>query len=222
MSVFKRTGRNRVKRLPQRAQYDKSVIYRIIDEALICHVGFVENNQPFVIPTIHGRVDDNIVLHGSRVSRLLKHIESGNEVCIAITILDGLVLARSVFHHSMNYRSVVLFGKGRAIEDKKEKLAALESITDHIVAGRWRDARQPNRKELNATTVVMVPIEDASAKVRTGPPNDDLEDYELPIWAGILPIRQQAGAPINDPQVREDMAIPGYVTDYTRPHLSDP
>lgn len=216
MSTFKKTNRNRVKRRPKRGSYDRSVIYKIIDEALICHVGFVQDDQPFVIPTIHARIDDNIILHGSRVSRFLKHIGSGNEVCVTITILDGIVLARSVFHHSMNYRSVVLFGKGKTIEAKEDKLKALDAVTGHIMPGRWHDARRPNRKELNATTVVAIPIEEASAKIRTGPPVDDLEDYELPIWAGVLPIRQKAASPEKDPKLSSTVAVPDYVINYGR------
>lgn len=214
MSTYRKTNRSKVKRIPRRGVYDRSVIYKIIDEALICHVGFVQNSQPFVIPTIHTRVDDNIVLHGSRASRLLKHIGSGNEVCITITIMDGIVLARSVFHHSMNYRSVVLFGKGKAIEGKENKLKALQAVAEHVMSGRWKDARKPNRKELNATTVVAIPIEEASAKIRTGAPLDDLEDYELPIWAGVLPIRQQVASPENDPALNVDVPIPDYVINY--------
>lgn len=203
-----------MKRRAERAQYGRSMIYKIIDEGLICHVGFVENNQPFVIPTLHTRMGDSIILHGSRASRLLKHIQAGNDVCITITILDGLVLARSVFHHSMNYRAVVLFGKGKAIEGKADKLSALEAVTEHVMPGRWRDARKPSRKELNATTVVAIPIDDASAKIRTGPPADDLEDYELPVWAGILPIRQQVSVPENDAKLRTGIPVPDYVLKY--------
>ncbi len=216
MSGFAQTERSKLKRLPKRGDYDREIIYGIIDEALICHVGFVQDNQPFVIPTIHARVDDNIVLHGSKASRLLKYVESGGEVCITATMLDGLVLARSVFHHSMNYRSAVLFGTGRAIEGESEKLRALEAVSEHVMPGRWQDARKPNRKELNATTVVSIPIEDASAKIRTGPPVDEPEDYDLPIWAGVVPIKQKAFTPENDPQLGAGITVPDYVIKQVR------
>ena len=154
---------------------------------------------------------DNIVLHGAKGSRLLKHIAEGNEVCIAITLMDGLVLARSVFHHSMNYRSVVLYGKGKLIENEVEKLEALKTITEHLIPGRWVDARKPNEKELNATTVVSIDIDEASAKIRTGPPIDDEEDYKLPVWAGLIPISQKYDSPENDPKLNEDIALPNYI-----------
>src|SRR5574342_54975 len=165
MTDFTRTDRNRIKRLPKRGQYDRATIYRILDAALICHVGFVEKRQPYVIPINFARMGDNIVLHGAKASRLLRHIEAGHPICVEATIVDGLVLARSVFHHSVNYRSVVVFGKGRLIEDEQEKLAALQAVTEHLIPGRWQEARLPNRKELNATSVVSIKIEEASAKV---------------------------------------------------------
>jgi nitroimidazol reductase NimA-like FMN-containing flavoprotein (pyridoxamine 5'-phosphate oxidase superfamily) len=216
MSEFPKTDRNRVRRIPKRGEYDKTTIYQIIDEALICHAGFVQDNQPFVIPTIHARLDDILLLHGAKASRLLKHVQEGNPVCVTITLLDGLVLARSVFHNSMNYRSVVLFGSGRALDTEPEKLRALEALTEHLMPGRWRDARKPNQQELDATTVVAIPIESASAKIRTGPPLDDEEDYQLPIWAGVLPIQQQALTPLNDPRLLDDVALPEYMADYQR------
>lgn len=211
MTTFPQTDLNRVRRIPQRGAYDKETIYGIIDAAPICHVGFVDGGQPVVIPTIHARRDDRLFLHGAPASRMLKHIQSGAPLCVAITILDGLVLARSVFHHSMNYRSVVLFGRGRLLEDDEEKLAALETITEHVLPGRWADARQPNRRELQATSVVEIVIEQASAKVRTGPPGDDEEDYALPVWAGVLPVKLAYGDPVPDPLLAEGIEPPGYL-----------
>ena len=216
MPDFPITDLNKVQRLPKRGHYDKDVIYPIIDEALICHVGFVQNGQPFVIPTIHARLNDSLILHGAIANRMLKHIQAGNPICVTITLLDGLVIARSVFHSSMNYRSVVLFGKGRLIESDEGKLQALEAITDHIVRGRWNDARQPTKQELNVTTVIALSIESASAKVRTGPPNDDEQDYQLPIWAGVVPLEQRAFAPIPDPKLANGINVPEYVLQYKR------
>jgi nitroimidazol reductase NimA-like FMN-containing flavoprotein (pyridoxamine 5'-phosphate oxidase superfamily) len=216
MAKFNRTIKTRINRLPKRGHYDREVIYRILDEALICHVGFVENGQPFVIPINFARLDDTIVLHGAKASRLLKHIEAGNPVCIEATIVDGLVLARSVFHHSVNYRSVVLFGTGRAVTDEKEKMAALEAVTEHLIPGRWKEARLPNRKELNATRVVSIKIDEASAKVRVGPPGDEPEDYSLPVWAGLLPIQQMPLTPVRDEVQSESIALPQYIAAYSR------
>ncbi len=203
--------RSKINRLPSRGYYDKETINQIIDEALYCHVSFVHNNQPYIIPTIHARMGDRILLHGAKGSRMLKHIAEGNEVCVAITLMDGLVLARSVFHHSMNYRSVVLFGKGKLLENKEKKLEALKTITEHLIPGRWEDARKPNEKELNATTVVSIDIDEASAKIRTGPPKDDEEDYNLSVWAGLIPISQKFDSPENDPKLNEDIALPNYI-----------
>ncbi len=207
---------NRIRRVPKRGQYDKDTIYRILDEGLVCHVGIVEDGQPVVIPMNYARRDDTVVLHGAPASRLLKHVQAGRQVCVTVTLLDGLVLARSVYHHSMNYRSVVVFGRGRLIEAEQEKLAALEVLTEHILPGRWRDARRPNRQELDATVVVSIAIESASAKVRTGPPVDDEDDYQLPVWAGVLPIGQQALPPVNDPRLRADIPVPPSVSHYRR------
>jgi nitroimidazol reductase NimA-like FMN-containing flavoprotein (pyridoxamine 5'-phosphate oxidase superfamily) len=216
MTQYTRTAKTRIKRLPKRGHYDRETIYRILDEALICHVAFAEHGQPFVIPINFARVDDTIVLHGAKASRLLRHIADGNPVCIEATVVDGLVLARSVFHHSVNYRSVVLFGTGRIIEDETEKLAALEAVTEHLIPGRWREARLPNRKELNATRVVSIRIEEASAKVRVGPPIDDPEDYSLPVWAGVLPLHEMPLSPIRDELQTEAVPLPEYVASYSR------
>ena len=216
MSQFPITERNQVKRVPKRGHYDRETVYRILDEGLICHVGFVQDGQPVVIPTLYARRGDTLILHGAKTSRMLQHIQAGEPVSVAVTLVDGLVVARSVFHHSMNYRSVVLFGKGRVIEADDEKLRALEILTEHILRGRWRDARKPNRQEMDATSVVAIAIESASAKVRTGPPVDDEADYSLPVWAGVIPFRQQALPPINDPQLGRGIPVPGYVTRYDR------
>ena len=216
MTDFTRTDRNRIKRLPTRGHYDRETVYRILDEALICHVGFVERKQPYVIPINFARVDDRIVLHGAKASRLLKHIEAGHPVCVEVTIVDGLVLARSVFHHSLNYRSVVVFGVGRLIEGEQEKLAALQAVTEHLIPGRWQEARLPNRKELNATSVVSINIDEASAKVRVGPPVDEDEDYALPVWAGILPLLEMPLTPIRDEPQSENIPLPKYVDQYSR------
>jgi nitroimidazol reductase NimA-like FMN-containing flavoprotein (pyridoxamine 5'-phosphate oxidase superfamily) len=216
MSKFLITQRNEVKQVPERANYEKSNIYTIIDEALCCHVGFADRGQPYVIPAIHARMEDNIILHGSKTSRLFTHITAGNEVCIAITLLDGLVLARSACHHSINYRSMILFGRGHAIETQHEKRAALKALMEHIMLGRWDDVRKPNQKELNATTVVSIPIEHASAKIRTGPPMDDPTDLDLPIWAGCLPIYQCNSPPEVDPYLETDIPVPEYIRRYKR------
>jgi len=216
MTDFTRTDRNRIKRLPKRGHYDRETVHRILDEALICHVAFVEKGQPYVIPINFARVEDRIVLHGAKASRLLKHVEAGHPICVEATIVDGLVLARSVFHHSMNYRSVVVFGKGHLIENQQEKLAALQAVTEHIIPGRWQEARLPNRKELNATSVVLINIDEASAKVRVGPPIDEQEDYSLPVWAGILPLQETPLIPIRDELQPEEVLLPDYVSQYSR------
>ena len=216
MTHFTRTERNRVKRLPKRGHYDRETIHGILDEALICHVAFVEKGQPYVIPINFARIEDRIVLHGAKASRLLKHIEAGHPICVEVTIVDGLVLARSVFHHSLNYRSVVVFGQGRLIEDQQEKLDALQAVTEHLIPGRWQEARLPNRKELNATSVVSINIDEASAKVRVGPPVDEQEDYALPVWAGILPLQESPLPPIHDELQSENIPLPKYVAQYSR------
>ena len=211
MTTFATTRNNRVNRKHNRGLYDRETIYRILDEALICHVGFVENEQPYVIPMNFARVGDSIVLHGAKPSRLLNHIAAGHPACVEVTLVDGLVLARSLFNHSINYRSVVLFGSGRTVEKDREKLAALEAIAEHIIPGRWREARLPNRKEMDATTVVSIAIDQASAKVRTGPPADDDADIALPIWAGVLPLQEMFLTPIPDEFIAKDIAVPGYL-----------
>ncbi|MGE0571164.1 MAG: pyridoxamine 5'-phosphate oxidase family protein [Dehalococcoidia bacterium] len=206
MSEFPKTPRNRVKRLPKRAEYDRDVVYAVVDSAPICHVGFVQDGQPFVLPTIHARLDDTLIIHGSTASRMMKALGGGSELCVTVTHLDGLVLARSAFHHSMNYRSAVLFGRGEIIKDQAEKLAALEAVSELLVPGRWAEIRRPTEQELKATTVVRMLIESASVKSRAGDPIDDEADYSLPIWAGVLPISATPGALRAD--ARLDPAVP--------------
>jgi nitroimidazol reductase NimA-like FMN-containing flavoprotein (pyridoxamine 5'-phosphate oxidase superfamily) len=211
------TQRTRVIREPQRAVYDLKDVYRILDEAFICHVGFAVEGQPFVIPTSYGRKDATLFIHGSAASRMLRQLKQAVPVCVTVTLLDGLVLARSVFNHSMNYRSVVILGKATLVDDPDEKLAALRVLSEHILPGRWDDARQPNERELKATSVLRVPIEEFSAKVRTGPPIDDEEDYSFPTWAGVIPLEMEMGDPINDPRQEIGREVPEYVVRYTRP-----
>lgn len=212
MTDFTQTSLNRVRRLPERAAYDRPTIYAILDEALICHVAFAQDGQPFVIPQLYARQDDRLLLHGSPNSRLLKHIQSGEPISIAVTLVDGLVLARSVFEHSVNYRSAVLFGRGVALEDPAEKFEALRILTEHILPGRWEDARQPNPKELAATMVVAVDIESASAKSHSDMPNElSEEDYALPVWAGVLPITQQFQPLQPDPKLATGISVPEYL-----------
>lgn len=210
------TPRTRVVREPQRAVYDRDVLNRILDEGFLCHVGFVVDGQPFVIPTSYGRHEDALYIHGSAASRMLRNVSGGIPVCVTVTLLDGLVLARSIFNHSMNYRSVVVLGTGTAIEDREEKLTALRLLSEHIVPGRWGEARQPNEKELKATTIIRVPIREFSAKVREGPVIDDEEDYSFPVWAGVLPLNVVAGDPIRDSRVLEGINVPDYVKSYSR------
>ena len=212
MASFATTPRNRVVRVPDRGHYDRETVYAVIDEALICHVAFVQEGQPFVIPTLHARDGDRLLLHGATTSRLIRHVAAGHEVSVAMTLVDGLVLARSVFHHSVNYRSVVIFGRGGMVEDG-EKMAALERFTEKLIPGRWSDARRPNAVELKATAVVAVPIDLASAKIRTGGPKDDAEDYALPIWAGVVPMETRYLAPETDPAMTNDAPVPDYVTE---------
>jgi hypothetical protein len=210
------TDRVRVRRLPKRAAYDRATIHAILDEALVCHLGFVHADQPFVLPTLHARIGDLLYVHGSSASRMLGKLADGVAVCITVTLIDGLVLARSAFHHSVNYRSVVLLGTARSVTDADEKLAALHAFTEQIVPGRWADIRPPTPQELKATSVLCLPLEEASAKVRTGPPVDDEEDYALDVWAGVLPLRQQALEPVADPQLTPGICPPRYVTAYHR------
>jgi uncharacterized protein len=210
------TPRTRVVREAHRGVYDRETVYTILDEGFLCHVGFVIDGQPFVIPTSYGRKDASLYIHGSAASRMLRQLKDSMPVCVTVTLLDGLVLARSVFNHSMNYRSVLILGKAVLVDDPEEKLAALHTLAEHILPGRWDDARQPNERELKQTSVLRVPIEEFSAKVRTGPPIDDEEDYSFPTWAGVLPLETKAGTPIDDPQLEPRREAPQYIRDYSR------
>jgi nitroimidazol reductase NimA-like FMN-containing flavoprotein (pyridoxamine 5'-phosphate oxidase superfamily) len=210
------TPRTRLVREPDRAVYDREAAYRILDEGFLCHVGFVVDGQPFVIPTSYGRKDDSLYIHGSAASRMLRQMKESVPVCITVTLLDGLVLARSIFNHSMNYRSVVVLGKAKLVEDATEKLEALRLLSEHIIPGRWEDSRQPNEKELKATSVLRVPIEEFSAKVRQGPAVDDEEDYSFPTWAGVVPLEMVAGEPIDDERLMQGQAVPEYSRKYSR------
>ena len=212
------TPRTRVVREADRGVYDRETAYRILDEGFLCHVGFVADGQPFVIPTSYGRKDASLYIHGSAASRMLRQMKEGIPVCITVTLLDGLVLARSVFNHSMNYRSVVILGKATLVEQPAEKLEALRLLSEHILPGRWDDARQPNERELKATSVLRLPIEEFSAKVRTGPPVDAEEDYSFPTWAGVVPLEMTAGTPVNDPRLDPARKVPHYVSNYSRQH----
>jgi len=210
------SARTRLVREADRAVYDRAAAYRILDEGFICHVGFVVDGQPFVIPTGYGRVGDNLYIHGSAASRMLRRVDEGVAVCVTVTLLDGLVLARSIFNHSMNYRSVVILGTARAVNDPAEKLEALRLLSQHILPGRWVEARLPNEKELKATLVMRLPIEEFSAKVRQGPPVDDEEDYAFSTWAGVVPLTMVAGEPIDDARLMPGLKAPEYARTYTR------
>ena len=214
---FTPTPRTTVHRLPKRAAYDREVVEAILDEALVCHVGFVVDGQPYVIPTIHARVDGRLYLHGSAASRMLRALGEGPQVCVTVTIVDGLVLARSAFHHSMNYRSVVVLGQARFVTDPAEKVAALEAVVEHVVPGRSREVRAPNEKELQATSVLRLDLLEVSAKVRSGPPLDDAEDMALPCWAGEVPLLLVAQAPVPDPQLRAGIEPTATARSYSRP-----
>ena len=216
MTSLPQTVRTTLKRLPKRGSHERETINQILDEGFICHVGFVIDGQPFVIPTGYARMGDSLVIHGSQASRMLRALKTGIDVCVTVTLLDGLVLARSAFHHSMNYRSVVIFGRATAIEDREEKIAALFALSEHMIPGRWQEVREPNEAELLQTTVLALPIDEASAKIRSGPPLDDEEDYEMDVWAGVLPIKLTTDPAIADPRLPVDIEIPAYVTGYKR------
>jgi nitroimidazol reductase NimA-like FMN-containing flavoprotein (pyridoxamine 5'-phosphate oxidase superfamily) len=201
------TSRTKVRRLRKRGVYDKARVHAILDEGIICHVGFVKDGQPYVIPTLYARAAETLYIHGSAVSRMLKSLAGGVDICVTVTLVDGYVLARSAFHHSMNYRSIVILGRAHLVSARREKLKALRTITDHIVPQRWDEVRKPNELEMKQTSVLALPLEEVSAKVRTGPPVDDDEDYALPVWAGVVPIRRTLGEPIGDGRV-----LPGVST----------
>jgi len=214
MKELVQTGKTKIKRVPQRGNYEPEMIYKILDQAFICHVGFIHEGNPVVIPTAYGRIGDKLYLHGSTKSRMMMTLEKGGEICVTVTIVDGLVLARSIFHHSMNYRSVVLFGKPQKVTSEKEKYQALKAFTNHIIPGRWEETRLPNKKELKSTMVVSMPLQEASAKIRTGPPLDDPKDYKLPIWAGVIPIRAQLLDALPDTKLSKDLTTPSSVISY--------
>ncbi|MGE0103497.1 MAG: pyridoxamine 5'-phosphate oxidase family protein [Blastocatellales bacterium] len=216
MERYEPTSRTTVKRLPKRAAYDRETVYAILDEALVCHVGFSVEGQPFVIPTGYGRSGDRLYIHGSAASRMLKTIGTGIPVCVTVTLIDGLVLARSAFHHSVNYRSVVILGTARPVEDPVEKMEALRIFTEHMIPGRWAEVREPNGQELKATDVLSIDLTEVSAKIRTGPPLDDEEDMAIEAWAGVLPLELATGSPIDDPALRPGIDRPDYVLNYSR------
>lgn len=211
------TTRTRVRRLPKRGAYDRATIDAILDEGLVCHVGFVVDGQPFVIPTLHARDGDRLLLHGSAASRMLRTLDEGVAVCVTVTLADQLVIARSAFHSSMNYRSVMLLGKARLIEEPAAKMEALRALVEHLIPGRWDDCRQPNATEMKATWILELPIDEASAKIRTGGPIDDDEDYELDFWAGVLPMAKGFGKPVADVKLKNGVKPPSYLTRYARP-----
>lgn len=210
------TERTQLRRLPKRGSHEPQAIYEILDAGFLAHVGFNVDGQPFVIPTLYGRDGDKLYMHGSAASRMLRQLDTGVSACANVTLVDGLVLARSAFHHSMNYRSVVAFGTARKIEDPEQKTLGLRVISDHLIAGRWDDVRGPNEKELKATAVLEFSIDEASAKVRTGPPMDDEEDYALPVWAGVLPLRLETQEPIPDSRLLDGLSLPEYIVRYQR------
>jgi nitroimidazol reductase NimA-like FMN-containing flavoprotein (pyridoxamine 5'-phosphate oxidase superfamily) len=215
-TVMKLTERTQLRRLPKRGSHDPATVHGILDAGFLAHVGFNVDGQPFVIPTLYGRQGDKLYMHGSAASRMLRQLEGGISACVTVTLVDGLVLARSAFHHSMNYRSVVAFGTAKKIDDPEHKQEALRVISEHLIAGRWDDVRGPHEKELKATAVLEFNIEEASAKVRTGPPLDEEEDYNLPVWAGVVPLQLEAQEAIPDSRLRAGIRAPDYVAGYRR------
>lgn len=206
-----RTERTELHRIPERGSHDPEVIAAVLDAAFLAHVGFVMERQPFVIPTLYGRDGDSLYLHGSAASRTLSALDEGTAACVTVTIVDGLVLARSAFHHSINYRSVVAFGTARAIKEAARKTRALRTISEHLLAGRWNDVRGPTRQELAATSVLEFVIEEASAKIRQGPPKDDEEDYARSTWAGVVPMTLDLKTPLADPRLADATPLPPYL-----------
>lgn len=217
MEALGSTVRTRLHRVPKRAATDRAALHAILDEGLICHVGFVAGDTPVVIPTGYGRVAERLYLHGSPASRMVRALGAGAPVCVTVTLLDGLVLARSAFHHSMNYRSAVVFGWARPVTDSAERIEALRRFTEHVVPGRWDEVRQPDARELHATAVLALDLDEASVKVRTGPPVDDDEDYALPIWAGVVPLALAPATPVDDPRLLPGLTPPPAAT-AARPH----
>ena len=216
MNEFKPTERTKVRRLPDRGKYDSESVYGILDEAFICHVGFVVDGQPYVIPTGFARVNDVLYIHGSAASRMLRTLADGVQVCVTVTLVDGIVMARSGFHSSMNYRSVVILGRATQVEGRDEKLAALAAFSEQVMPGRWEDLRETTDAELKGTLVLTLPLKEVSAKVRTGPPKDDEVDYALPLWAGVVPLKLTAGTSIDDPRLPKGIDPPDYARNYKR------
>ena len=216
MSKFTPTERTKVRRLPDRGKYDAESVYGILDEAFICHVGFVVEGQPYVIPTGFARVNDTLYIHGSAASRMLRTLADGVQVCVTVTLIDGIVMARSGFHSSMNYRSVIILGRATQVEGRDEKLAALVAFSEQVMPGRWKDLRETTDAELKGTLVLTLPLKEVSAKVRSGPPKDDEVDYALPLWAGVVPLKVTAGNPIDDPRLPRGIEPPGYARNYKR------
>lgn len=214
--ILQTTKRTKLKRIPKRGNFERETIYKILDEAIVCHVGFTVDNQPFVIPTSFARIGDRLMIHGSAASRMMRSLSEEIDVCVTVTLIDGLVLARSAFHHSINYRSVVVFGKAKIISDEQEKFEALRAFTEHIVPDRWSEIRPPNTNELKGTTVLSLPLTEASAKIRTGNPVDDEEDYELEVWAGVLPVQLTTAPPIRDERLKDGIAVPTHILNYQR------
>jgi hypothetical protein len=216
LQEYKATRKTKLKRIPKRGIYNTEAIYKILDDTFLCHIGFVIDKQPFVIPTCYGRKDNKIFFHGSAGSRMLNHLKTSSGICVTVSIVDGIVLARSAFHHSINYRSVVIFGKAEEISDPDKKTNALKIITEHILPGRWNDARKPNKKELNVTSVFSMELNEVSAKVREGEPSDEKEDKELNIWAGVLPLKTIADEPVKDSELKENILLPDYIRNYKK------
>lgn len=214
--IINPTERTKIKRLPKRGCFERESVYKILDEGFVAHVGFTVDDQPFVIPTAYARDGDRLLIHGSSASRMMRALGWEIDVCVTVTLIDGLVLARSAFHHSMNYRSVVVFGRAKIIGDEREKMKALELFTEHIVPNRWREVRPPTANELKATTVLALPLEEVSAKVRTGNPVDDEADYAMNIWAGVIPLELSAKAPVSDDKLKKGVEMPSYVSNYKR------
>jgi nitroimidazol reductase NimA-like FMN-containing flavoprotein (pyridoxamine 5'-phosphate oxidase superfamily) len=217
MSETYQTERTTVKRIPQRGHYDRDTVHQVLDAGMVAHVGFVADGRPFVIPMVYVRVGEAVCLHGSPASRMLQALARGAEVCLTVTLVDGLVLARSAFHHSVNYRSVVVFGTAEVVEDPVRKVEVLRALTEHLVPGRWQDVRGPSESELRRTLVLAIPIREASAKIRTGPPKDDEPDLALPVWAGEVPLRLTSGEPVAAPGLLPDAVLPPYAVNYGGP-----
>lgn len=216
MNTISVTARTRLVRRAERGSFDRATINAILDEALVCHIGFALDAQPYVLPTVHTRVDSLLYVHGSVGSRMLRTLRKGAPLCVTVTLLDGLVLARSAFHHSMNYRSVVILGSAREVTDPQEKRRAFDALIEHVARGRSREVRAPNETEIKATTVLSLPIEEASAKIRSGPPVDDEQDYARPCWAGVLPLALTPGAPLSDPALSPDIPLPPSLRPYRK------